>query len=321
MIITRTPLRVSLFGGSTDYKSYYQNFSTELIGFCIDKYCYLSVRKTPSILDYNTKVSYSITETVDKNKDIKHDGVRGVLEFLKMNNTGLEISHNSDLPAQTGTGSSSSFVVGLLNAIYALNKKSVSKKQLADEAILIERQLLNEAGGIQDQIWAAYGGFNSISMNNDGYKVRPMPLSEDFLQMFLDHSVLIYTGRSRKSFQIAKSHDTTDSIEHKHEIKKLSKDAYKAFQNEDLFTIGYFLNRSWIEKKKISNMINSPHVDEIYEDLYNNGMKGKLLGSGGSGFIFGIFENIDDKNKMVEKYKKLNVNFNFDFDGSKIIYD
>ncbi|MAR66574.1 MAG: kinase [Crocinitomicaceae bacterium] len=319
MIITRTPFRVSLFGGSTDYRSYYHQYGSEIIGFCIDKYSYVNTRYTPSILDYDTRVAYSKVETVDDNTKIEHDGVRGVLEYLKVKSA-IDINHFSDLPAQTGTGSSSSFVVGLLHAIHTLNKKSVSKRQLADEAIAIERGLLNESGGIQDQIWAAYGGFNSISMNSSGYNVRPMPLSEDFLKMFLEHSVLIYTGRSRKSFQIAKSHDNPDSIENKHNIQKLSKDAYKAFQNEDLFTIGYLLNRSWAEKKRISNMVSSAHVDEIYEDLHKNRMNGKLLGSGGSGFIFGIFENIDDKNKMVEKYKKLNVNFNFDFEGSKIIY-
>jgi D-glycero-alpha-D-manno-heptose-7-phosphate kinase len=248
--------------------------------------------------------------------------VRGVLEFLKMNDFGLEISYNSDLPAQTGTGSSSSFVVGLLNAIHSLKGHHSTKKQLADEAILIERELLNEAGGIQDQIWAAYGGFNSISIDKTGYRVRPMPLSEDFLKKFLDHSVLIYTGRSRKSFEIARSHDKPASIEHKHEIKKLARDAYKAFQNEDLFTIGYLLNQSWVAKKSISPMITSDSVDDLYDDLKSNGMTGgKLLGAGGSGFIFGIFENSKDRNDMLNKYHKLNIKYNFDMEGSKIIYE
>ena len=324
MIITRTPFRVSLFGGSKDYKSYYEKYGASLIGFCIDKYSYINTRYTPDILNHHTRVTYSKTEVVNNNQEIEHDGVRGVLSYLGIDD-GIEINHFSDLPAQTGIGSSSSFIVGLLKAVKYLQsgrKDTRSKRFYADAAIYIERELLNECGGIQDQIWASYGGFNSISLKRDGYTVRPMSLSTEFLNKFRDHSLLIYTGRSRKSFAIAKSHDTKSSEESKHNIKSIAEDAYKAFENEDLFTIGYLLNKSWAAKKSISSMITSDPVDELYEDLMSNGMTGgKLLGSGGSGFIFGIFENTKDRNDMLNKYHKLNIKYNFDMEGSKIIYE
>ena len=154
MIISKTPFRVSLFGGSTDYESFYSQNTSLLIGFALDKYCYLLTRKTPKIFNHKSKIMYSSIETVNNNKDIQHNGVRGVLEFLNIK-YGLEISHLSDLPSQTGIGSSSSFIVGLLNALYTLKNTDTSKKELAEQAIYIERKLLAESGGVQDQIWAA----------------------------------------------------------------------------------------------------------------------------------------------------------------------
>jgi D-glycero-alpha-D-manno-heptose-7-phosphate kinase len=332
MIITKTPFRVSLFGGSTDYRSYYEKHNALLIGFCINKYSYLNVRYTPHILDHHTRVTYSKTEIVNDNSKIEHDGVRGVLDYLTIKG-GVEINHFSDLPAQTGIGSSSSFIVGLLKALMYLQsgrRDIKDKKFFASTAIHIERELLKEAGGIQDQIWASYGGFNALlleknsrpacSLDRYGYKVRPMPLSDEFLQSFRDHSILLYTGRSRKSFEIAKAHDSKSCEPHKHEIKRIAHDAYRAFENEDLYVIGYLLNQSWLAKKSISPIITSDPVDDLYQDLYDNGMVGgKLLGSGGSGFIFGIFDKISDRNKMIDKYHKLNINYNFDMKGSKIL--
>ena len=182
MIISKTPFRVSLFGGSTDYESFYSKYGSLLIGFGINKYCYTSVRETPSIFDYLTRVSYSKVEIVNDNDNIQHNGVRGVLTYLNKHK-GYEIAHMSDLPSQTGTGSSSSFIVGLLNCF----TRDWSPKMLAQAAINVERKLLEEAGGIQDQIWAAYGGMNSIGISKDGsFCVRPLPVSEEFKQEFMN---------------------------------------------------------------------------------------------------------------------------------------
>ena len=287
MIISKTPFRVSLFGGSTDYESFYRKDGATLVYFGLDKYCYAAVRKTPAVFDYTTKVSYSQVEIVEDNTKIKNNAVRGVLSFFGMKR-GMEIAYITDLPAQTGVGSSSSFIVGLLKAIYSLQGDTRSEKQLALEAIYIERSLLNESGGIQDQIAAAYGGLNSIHIFSNGdFDVRPLPVSKDFVKDFLDRSILIYTGKSRKSFDIAKSHDGKK----KESIARIAKAGLKAFYDQDITEIGLLLENSWNEKKKISNLISNASVDKIYDSLRDDGMiGGKLLGSGGSGFIYGIVE-------------------------------
>jgi D-glycero-alpha-D-manno-heptose-7-phosphate kinase len=297
MIISKTPYRVSLFGGSTDYASYYENYGSVLIGFALDQYCYVALRATPKLLGYHTKVTYSKTEFVEDNRDIKNNAVRGVLQFLGIS-TGVEISHMSDLPAQTGIGSSSSFIVGLLKAGHALQGNYPSKKEIAKEAVYIERVLLGEVGGVQDQIWAAYGRDNSIHIDKAGeFEVKPLPISENFREEFLNRSIMVYTG-SRNSFDIAKSHEVPD----KKEIHRLAKYALLSFYEGDLNSVAKLLGESWEAKKAISGSITTPEVDSIYADLRSGGMLGgKLLGAGGSGFIFGITSEDFDP-KVREKY-------------------
>ncbi len=300
MIISQTPYRISLFGGSTDYESYYSNHGSLLIGFTMDKFCYLCVRQTPSIYDCHSRINYSLTEKVSSNKDIAHNGVRGVLDFLDVD-YGLEINHMADLPSQTGIGSSSSFIVGLLNSMSKITKQNVSKKQLARNAIFIERTLLAEPGGIQDQIWAAYGGFNSIDINIDGdFEVKPLPISQDFINSFFHRSCLVYTGNSRNSFKLAEENNKKDAEQYKVKIHDISKEAYKAFCTKDITLIAELLKESWEQKRKISTSISNDNVNNIYEELLNNNMiGGKLLGSGGSGFIFAIFDNKYSKKKYM----------------------
>ena len=318
MIISKTPFRVSLFGGSTDYESYYSQYGSLLIGFTIDKYCYTTARKTPKILGYKTRVSYSKVEMVNSNSLIEHNGVRGVLEYLKIK-YGVEISHISDIPSQTGTGSSSSFIVGLLNAFYCIQKKQPTNKQLAEEAIYIERKLLNECGGIQDQIWAAYGGFNSIDIHKSGdFEVKPLPVSDNFVRDFFSRSVLIYMGKTRKSYKIAKSHDCNSK--YKQNIQKIAHQAYQSFINQDIEEIGCFLDKSWGEKKKVSSLVSSDEIDGRYNELKENGMiGGKLLGSGGSGFMFGVLNDKVSKVDFKKKYRSNFLDFNLSLKGSEII--
>lgn len=319
MIISKTPFRISLFGGSTDYESFYSKHGSLLIGFAIDKYCYINVRKNPRIFPYKSKITYSSIETVDDNRDIKHNGARGVIDFFNLNDKRLEISYFSDLPAQTGIGSSSSFVVGLVNALK--HGQKYTPKQLANYAISIERHHLKEAGGIQDQIWAAYGGINSISINTNGsFKVRPLPVSEEFIKDFIDSSFLIYTGKQRKSFGIAASHDTGNEDENKKKILQLSKIGYDAFCREDKPEIGLLIRDSWESKKKISNLICSKEVDEMMTTLRTHGMiGGKLIGSGGSGFIFGVSTSLSNKQKIHEIFRENYVDFKISNTGSLII--
>jgi len=320
MIISKTPFRVSLFGGSTDYASYYQKHGSLLVGFAIDKYCYISIRKTPKIFNHRTCVSYSKLEKVNNNSDIEHNGVRGTLEYLKVK-TGLEIHHIADLPSQTGTGSSSSFIVGLLHAISRLRRGvPSSKKSLAEMAIKIERELLEESGGIQDQIWASYGGLNSIEIARDGsFEVRPLPLSTDFQDRLLERLVLVYTGKTRKSFHIAKSHDDKEASGVKSKIHDLARSAYQEICKGEITGVGQLLHESWNLKKQISPFISSGGIDEFYKDLQKEGMiGGKLMGSGGSGFIIGILEE-GRKQDFIKKFTKSNVEFGFDKNGTQIM--
>jgi D-glycero-alpha-D-manno-heptose-7-phosphate kinase len=318
MIITKTPYRISLFGGSTDYHSYYSLYESLLIGFTIDKYCYVACRKTPNILPYLSKITYSNSETVDDNAKIQHPAVRGCLEFLGIN-YGVEMLHMGDLPAQTGTGSSSSFVVGLLKAINYINKNSINKYDLANAAIYVERHLLGESGGIQDQIWAAYGGFNSIHIEKNGeFEVKPLPVSEKLKDQFLKRSFLLYTGKTRKSFEIAASHERRGAEEEKHKIKEIAHEAYNCFTGSDIDCIGALLHESWERKRKISDLVCPPDISAIYTDLQDLGMiGGKLLGSGGSGFIFGIADSISSSIDIKRQYKC--IDWNFSNDGAKLI--
>lgn len=316
MIISKTPFRVSLFGGSTDYESFYSKYGSLLIGFAINKYSYINLRNLPNIFNYKYKISYSQIEIVNCIKDINHDGVRGICEYLDTKD-GYEIYCAADLPAQTGIGSSSSFIVGLLRCF----KREWSNKQLAEAAIYIERKLLEEAGGIQDQIWAAYGGMNSIGISKDGtFSVRPLPVSEDFKQEFMNRCIMIYTGKTRKSYKIAESHDKKDAEQYKINILKQAQKAYELFEEEDIEGIAECLDESWKNKKKISPLVSTPAVNKMYKSLEEDGMiGGKLLGTGGSGFIFGILNEDTDVFKIKEKYKSHYIDIDISEKGSVII--
>lgn len=322
MIISKTPFRISLFGGSTDYESFYSEHGSLLVGLALDKYCYITVRDNPNIFDYCSKITYSTIESVNDNRDIKHNGVRGVLEYFNLLDRRLEISCFNDLPAQTGIGSSSSFVVGLINALmYHTRRYKFSPTRLAEHAINVERKHLKEAGGIQDQIWAAYGGFNSINIKEDGkFKVKPLPVCDDFVKDFIDRSFLLYTGSNRQSFKIASSHDTGSQDINKKNILDLAKEGYKAFCDEDLTRVANLLRDSWESKKKISNLICTKEVDEMMDYLNNYGMTGgKLIGSGGSGFIFGIASSFREKQRIQYIFSKKYIDFNISKTGSMII--
>lgn len=320
MIISKTPHRISLFGGSTDVKSFYSKHNSLLIGFAINKYCYLTLRKTPTIFNYKTSINYSRTEIVKNNADIQHDGVRGVLEHFKIK-YGIDLSCLTDIPSQTGMGSSSSFIVGMINSLMKLNKKSMGKEELAKTAIYIERELLKEPGGLQDSIWSSYGGFNSIDINKAGdFFIKPLPVCHDFKNEFLRRSILVYTGKTRQSFAIAKSHDNVSAEKSKREILDIAKEAYTKFAGHDIDAIGKLLHESWQAKKRTSNLISSSNIDKTYKYLKSCGcLGGKLLGAGGSGFIYCILDENTDKSKLPRKIKKNIIDFGIDYEGSQII--
>lgn len=316
MIISRTPFRVSLFGGILDRAEFFSQFGATIIGFTIDKYCYVSLRDTPNIFKEKFRLFYSKAELVNKSKEIQHNGIRGVVDYFGLPK--LELSHISDIPSQTGLGSSSSFVVGMLNGCSHLIEDPLSKKELAERAIFIERDLLEEPGGIQDQIWAAYGGFNSIHIDTDGsFMVRPMPISTEFVEAFLSHCFLYYVG-NRQSFDIAQIDNSQKVEDDRKRVLDQTLKAYEYFESEDIHSIGCELNKYWQIKAKMKEGITNSNIDVIYNKLIDDGMVGgKLLGSGGSGFIFGVLNS--NGQAFRKKYYKHLVPFNIDYKGSVIL--
>lgn len=320
MIITRTPHRCSLYGGGTDYESFYRHAGAFLVGFTIDQYVYMYVRRCLDIFNYKSRISYSKIEDVQQNCEVEHPGVRGVLEHFGVKE-GLSIGMCSDLPARTGLGSSSSMVVGLSRAMEEYLDLVHSKKRLAQTAIEIERVLLQEPGGIQDQIWAAYGGVNSIEiMPNGDFAVKPLPVSKEFLEEFRSRIVLCHTGFSRDSFDIAASHDNQSSYDVKKRILDIAHDGYDAFCIQDIEKIGAKLHQSWKHKREVSKKISTESIDVLYtKALYSGAIGGKLLGAGGSGFLFFVLREGIDKKEFCATMGLTGIEFNYSFEGSEIL--
>lgn len=316
MIITRTPLRISLFGGSTDYESFYSKHGSFLIGATINKHVYLSVRYRSKILSDESVITYSKTDVVKHWSEIKNPLIRKTLEFTNLNRA-IDLNSFSDMPSRTGLGGSSAFCVGLLNAIRTLQGDLVNKKQLAEHAVHIERFLLKDAGGIQDQIWAAYGGLNSIEIDKYGhFFVKPLPVTDDFKYKLGYSTILIYTNDQREQDAIAKSHEDKD----KQDILAIAKEAYSRFVNEDIEGIGKLLYESWKMKMGISDLISTNKINNIINRVMELGAYGaKLLGAGGCGFIL-VIANEPTIFKIKQEFSSNIMDFKFDPDGSKVIF-
>ena len=316
MIITKSPFRLSLFGGSSDYKDFFEKHGSFLIGTTIDKFNYLSIRKRPRIMPRKSILTYSMFEEVDHLDQITNPLIRETLKYFKLNFP-IECNSFTDIPGRTGLGGSSSYCVGLSLALRKLIGLSTDKRSLANDAITIERAILKEAGGIQDQIWAAYGGFNSIEIDQTGkFEVKPLPVTSDFTEAFEASLLLIYTGAQRFSNSIAKSHENKD----KTKIFALAKEAYDHFVKEDIKSIGQLLYANWKEKAKVSELISTNDIDSVIEEVMNYGAYGaKLVGSGGCGFVMVICEG-DAKKRIEAAFRNEILDFKFEKDGASVIY-
>lgn len=319
MIIVKSPFRISLFGGSTDYAEHYKVHGSFIIGTTINKYVYLSMRKRPSILSSQSVITYSQLQLVDKWEEINNPLIRETLNHRGIT-VPIEFNSFSDVPSRTGLGGSSSFCVGMLYLLSKVfNEKVPSKKTLVQEAIYIERELLKEAGGIQDQIWPAYGGLNTIEIDrNDGnFHVKPLPVTPEFKEAFQNSMILIYTNEQRNQDTIAKSHEHKD----KTSIQRLANEAHRYFIDEDIEGIGKLLYKSWEEKTKISPLISTGKINDIVTDVMGMGAYGvKLLGAGGCGFLLVVCNSVV-KPKIIEKYQKDILDFRFEDEGTKVIYE
>jgi len=324
LIITRTPFRISLFGGGTDFPKWYDDHGGAVIGTAINRYCYITLRRLPPFFEYKHRIVYSKIELAKNNADIIHPSVRAVFQDKNITE-GMELHHNGDLPALSGLGSSSSFTVGLLNSYHALNGAMSSKMDLAKEAIRIEQHVIKENVGSQDQIWAAYGGFNRIDFNRDGsFNVRPIVMTSDKREQLRSSFVFCFTGLSRFSSDITKS--TLDNMgsrsRHLFAMRSMVDEATNLLEKPQLSiqALGELLHESWSLKRELSDSVSNSEIDEIYQAAQDAGaIGGKILGAGGGGFMLFIVEPA--KKKAVEKVlsKLVQVECDFDTAGSQVV--
>jgi D-glycero-alpha-D-manno-heptose-7-phosphate kinase len=324
MIISRTPFRISLFGGGTDYPAWFKEHGGAVIGTAIDKYCYISVRRLPPFFEHKSKIVYSRVELVKNISEIEHPAVRGVLSDMGIED-GLEIHHDADLPARSGLGSSSSFTVGLLNALRALDGTMISKRDLGREAIRIEQNVLKEDVGCQDQVWAAYGGFNRIDFHPDGgFTVAPFILPPARLAELSQSLMLFFTGFSRFATDFAQD-QIKNMNSRKNQLRMIRSLVDSAADilldpKTPLRELGELLHQSWQLKRELADSVSNSQIDEIYNAGREAGaIGGKLLGAGGGGFMV-LLVDPERRQQVRERLKKLvQVNIGFDLDGSKII--
>ncbi len=324
MIITRTPFRISFFGGGTDFPVWYRENGGSVLSATIDKYCYLTCRVLPPFFECKHRIVYSKQENINDIDSIIHPSVRETFKFMQINK-GLSIQHDGDLPARSGLGSSSSFTVGLLHALYALKGKMVTKKQLAMEAIHIEQEMIKENVGSQDQVAVAFGGLNRIIFSgNHNIEVNPIIIDLTRLQHFQEHFMLFFTGFARYASEIE-----GEKMKQLHKNKNnlmlmqtMVGEAVKILtETGDITNFGRLLHEGWKCKKSLSNRVSNSHIDDIYEAAMKNGaLGGKILGAGGGGFIL-FFVRPEDRDRLRRALGSLlHVPFRFDTLGSQIIY-
>ena len=323
MIITKTPFRMSFFGGGTDIPEFFREHGGAVLSTTFDKYCYVNVRHLPRFFDYTTELSYSRIERVTSPEQIEHPAVRNAMKMLDMRE--IRLTYEADLPARSGLGTSSSFAVGMLNAFYALKGKYADKKKLADEAIYLERTLCNEAGGWQDQIAASFGGLNRINFRGNDYEVLPVIISPERKEMLNNRLLMFFTGFTRLSSEIQKTNRIAagDKNAQLLEMYRLVDEAEAVLtgQTGDLDEFGRLLDVTWRLKRKTGAKVSTDSIDGIYEKgLAAGALGGKLLGAGGGGFL--LFYVPEEKQPAVMEAMKdlLHVPFRFEDGGTRVIH-
>lgn len=324
MIISRTPFRISFFGGGSDYPNWYREHGGQVLATAIDKYCYITCRYLPPFFEHRYRVVYSKIEDCMTIEQIEHPAVREILHFLKFNR-GIEIHHDGDLPARSGMGSSSSFTVGLLHALNGLNGRMSSQQQLSLDSIHVEQELLNETVGSQDQVLAAYGGLRHVVFHKEGeITVNPVTLSAEKSSALNDHLMLFYTGIVRTASDVASTYvpDINNREQQVRSIMEMVTEGISILSgNDDLNRFGSLLDEAWKAKSSLSSGVSNGEIDEIYAEAKASGaIGGKLLGAGGGGFIV-LYVPPSEQEKIKERLSKLiHVPFRFESSGSQIIY-
>lgn len=324
MIISRTPYRISFFGGGTDYPGWYLKHGGSVLATAIDKYCYITCRYLPPFFEHKNRFVYSRIESCTHIDEIKHPAIREVLRYLKIER-GVEVHHDGDLPARSGMGSSSSFTVGLLNALYALQGYMPTKHQLMMESIHIEQQMIRETVGSQDQATTASGGFNHIQFFQNGeISVRPVIMTSERIRELNSHLMLFYTGIKRTAADVADSY--VADIETKKRQLRIMKDLVDESMtllncSGNLTGFGELMHEAWQAKRSLSPSVTNNEVDQMYESARNAGaVGGKITGAGGGGFLL-LFVPPERHESVRQALNKLiHVPFSFDYSGSQIVY-
>ncbi len=324
MIISRTPFRVSFFGGGTDYPVWFREHTGAVLATTINKYCYITCRWLPPFFNHTSRIVWSRIELVKDREEIQHPAVRAVLNFLDIRE-GVELHHEGDLPARTGLGSSSAFTVGVLNALYGLNGVMAGREQLAREAIHVEQDRLKEHVGCQDQVMAAFGGFNRIDFWGErNFRVSPIMITAERLELLQSHLMLFFTGLSRDASEIAA--DQISAIPQRvQELKAMHQMVDEAIRilngSGDLLEFGRLLEESWKLKRQLSDKISTPHIDAMYETAQRAGcVGGKLLGAGGGGFLL-LFVRPEQQERVRSGLKGLlEVPFRFETVGAQVVF-
>lgn len=322
MVISQTPMRMSFFGGGTDFPEFFKEHSGAVISTTFDKYCHVNVREMPDLFEYKTYLSYAKIEKAVSVDEIQHPAIRNAMKWL-----GLEkicLNYDADVPAKTGLGTSSAFSVGMLNAFYTMIGVEKTKRQLADDAIYLERTLCNEDGGIQDQIASAFGGFNRIDFTKEGYTVTPINFCNGKKEQLEENLMLFFTGLSRYSFQVQKT--TRKMLSHN--TDRLLKMLKMVDEAEDILTnpqrklndFGYLLNETWLKKREITSEISTDYIDKAYQKAVDAGaLGGKLLGAGGGGCLLFYVEKDKQENVRKALADMHEFPFRFENEGTKII--
>lgn len=323
MIITKTPFRMSFFGGGTDMPAFFSAHGGAVLSTTFDKYCYVNVRHLPRFFDYSTELSYSRIERVTSVDDIQHPAIRNAMKMLDMHE--IRLTYEADLPARSGLGTSSTFAVGMLNAFYALKGKYADKRKLADEAIYLERELCQESGGWQDQIAASFGGFNRINFSGKDYEVLPVIISPERKKRLNENLLMYFTGFTRFSSEMQKINNLTadEKQQQLKQILALVDDAEKVLTSKDadLDDFGYLLDETWKLKRRIGCKISTNSIDMLYQRAIDAGaLGGKLLGAGGGGFL--VFYVQPEKQEAVKAAMSnlMRVPFAFENGGTRVIY-
>ena len=323
MIISKTPFRMSFFGGGTDMPAFFNEHGGAVISTTFDKYCYVNVRHLPPFMPYYSELVYSRIERVNHIDEIEHPAIREAMRMLDIHE--IRLTYEGDLPARTGLGTSSTFAVGMLHAFYALKGKYADKRKLAEDAIILERERCKESGGWQDQIAAAYGGLNRIDFGDNSFKVSPIIIHPDRKKLLNDNLMLFFTGISRFSSEIQKDtmnqqHDKTRQLK---ELLSLVNDAQSILEDKhsDMNDFGRLLDHTWKLKRDTGSKISNNEIDDLYQrGLKAGALGGKLLGAGGGGFLLFYVEKDKQQHVINELDELMHVPFELENEGSTIIH-